>query len=158
MGGRHPDAELALREAGDELWVAVDLAVAPWVERCVRRVAGAHGTPYDPGLAAATTEAGARARSAVGAELRALFEAEAGETRQSPLEVVRGAVRHPTAVLESAGVPPVARDDFATRNFPDDVYGLVPASFGQIDETLTEPALRWGAARAALHLAHHRGG
>lgn len=142
--------------SGDELWAAVDRAVEPWVERCVRGVAAAHGTPYDDALAADTARAGGLARSQVGAELRALFEVDLDERRESPLEVVRRAVRHPTAVLAAAHVPPVVRDEFAERNFPDDCYGLAPAGFEQVDEALTEPALRWGAATAALHLARRR--
>ena len=54
------------------------------------------------------------------------------------------------------GVEPVVRDDFAQRAFPDDPYDLTPASFGAVDETLHDPGLRWGAAKAHVHMARRR--
>jgi hypothetical protein len=70
--------------------------------------------------------------------------------------LLRAAVRIPTGVLAAAGVAPVDRDDFARRNFPDDPYDLTPASFADVDESLREPGLVWGAAKAHVHLARRR--
>jgi hypothetical protein len=64
-------------------------------------------------------------------------------------------VRYPTAVLLQAGVPPLERDEFDERVFPDDLYGLTPASFADIDPALVEPAVTWGAAKAWEHLRRH---
>ncbi len=44
----------------------------------------------------------------------------------------------------------------AVRAFPDDPFDLSPATFGDIDERLAEPGLRWGAAKAYVHLARRR--
>ena len=50
----------------------------------------------------------------------------------------------------------MARDEVAVRQFPDDVYDLVPASFAEVDPELHEPGLVWGAAKAHVHLARRR--
>jgi hypothetical protein len=73
-----------------------------------------------------------------------------------PLALLREAVRYPTAVLADAGVPPVVRDEFAVRAFPDDAYGLAPAAFADVDPSLHEPGLVWGAAKAHVVLARRR--
>jgi hypothetical protein len=59
-------------------------------------------------------------------------------------------------VLRAAGVPPVRRDEFAEHAFPDDVYDLAPASFADVDPSLHEPGLVWGAAKAHVHLSRRR--
>jgi hypothetical protein len=60
-------------------------------------------------------------------------------------------VKYPTAVLRQAGVPPVDRDRFRQEAFPDDFYDLSPASWSDIDPSLTEPGINWGAAKAFEH-------
>ena len=67
--------------------------------------------------------------------------------------MLRTLVRYPTDVLRSAGARPVTRDEFAVRNFRDDVYDLSPATFADVDPALHEPGLVWGAAKAHVHLA-----
>ena len=74
-----------------------------------------------------------------------------------PWRCVRAAVAYPTAVLRAAGVSPVARDAFDEARFPDDDYGLAPASLGALDPALTDPARAWGAAKAMAHKARHKG-
>jgi hypothetical protein len=49
----------------------------------------------------------------------------------------------------------VVRDDFDERRFPDDLYGLTPASLAAIDPALADPARAWGAAKAMAHRARH---
>ena len=39
---------------------------------------------------------------------------------------------------------------------PDDDYDLVPTSFADLDPSLRELGLAWGAARAYVHRARHR--
>jgi hypothetical protein len=71
------------------------------------------------------------------------------------LEIVRGAVVYPTGVLLRVGVPPVVRDAFDEERFPDDAYGLTPASLAAVDPSLADPARAWGAAKAMAHKARH---
>jgi hypothetical protein len=96
-------------------------------------------------------EAGAVSARRVGAELGALFALPVVRQRSTPLEIVRSAYREPTAVLRAAGVPPRARDAFDERSWPDDEYGLVPRTLGDLgDESLAPLHLAWGLAKASL--------
>lgn len=95
--------------------------------------------------------AGASAAVRVTDELRALFALDPADQRVTPLEIVRTAVREPTAVLVAVGVPPVDRDAFAMRAFPDDRYGLTPITLGDLGaEALGPLQLGWGMAKAAV--------
>ena len=40
--------------------------------------------------------------------------------------------------------------------FPDDVYDLAPATFDDVSPDLHDPGLRWGAAKAHVHLKRRR--
>lgn len=150
------DDAARLAELAHVLADAVDAAIGPWVQRCVAAVAEA----WQPGLAArlapAATAAGEEATRDVGARVRALLEADVDQQATGPLALLREAVRYPTAVLAEAGVPTVARDEFAERAFPGDAYGLAPAAFADVDPALHEPGLVWGAAKAHVVLARRR--
>jgi hypothetical protein len=102
--------------------------------------------------AIATAEAGAGpAVATVAAALRDLFAADPAEQRTTPLQIVRGLVATPTAVLRAAGVPGVVRDAFEERAFPDDEYDLVPRTLGDLgDPDLGPLLLAWGLAKAAV--------
>ncbi|HRE00718.1 MAG TPA: hypothetical protein PLV68_05430, partial [Ilumatobacteraceae bacterium] len=58
--------------------------------------------------------------------------------------------------LAAHGVPPRQRDPFAERAFPADRYGLSPAAWSDVDESLHEPGLIWGAWKAKTVLARRR--
>ena len=63
---------------------------------------------------------------------------------------------YPTEVLAEAGVPPVVRTGVGRAAVPDDVYGLAPATWADIDPALHEPGLVWSAAKAHVVLARRR--
>jgi hypothetical protein len=135
------------------------LAVLPgWVERSVDRVYRAWQGPPPGAVTEAAGHAGAAAVAEVGPRLRALLAADVDDQTTTPLAIVRGAVRYPGEVLAGAGVPDVERDPVAEAMFPDDRYGLTPASFADVDPSLAELALTWGAAKAWVHRRRHRGG
>lgn len=135
---------------------AIDEVLPAWVERCVRRIATAWGqAPVDRDVIAA---AAAAAAADVGPRVRALLAADVDEQRTTPLALLRGAVRYPTEVLRDAGVPPVERDPYDEDAFPDDVYGLTPATWTDVDERLGPLGLAWGAAKAWEHKRRHGGG
>lgn len=148
--------ETRLAAYADALVEAVDAAVAGWVAREVARVHAAWSGTVPAGVAAAARAAGEEVRAAVGPELRALLGADIADQRANPLEVLRRHVGPATRVLRDAGVPPIVRDEFAERVAPDDVYGLGPATWSDVDESLHEPGLAWGAAKAHVHLARRR--
>ena len=107
-------------------------------------------------VADAAHAAGARAAAEVGARLRALLAEDVDEQRTSPLSILRGAVRYPTEVLAAAGVPPVRRDEFAERAFPDDVYGLTPAAWRDLGDAVQDAGVVWGAWKAKTVLDRRR--
>jgi uncharacterized protein (DUF1800 family) len=130
---------------------AIVAAVPGWVERSVARRMPAP----DPSVAEAAREAGRRAVAEVGVEVRALLQADIDEQWTTPLALLRAAVRYPTGVLEAAGVAPVERDPIQARLLPDDLYDLSPASFADVDPSLAEPGMVWGAAKALAHRRRH---
>lgn len=147
-----PPAE-QLDELGAVLLDGVTRALPGWVERSVVRILDAWGRA-DPDVRdralAEAREAGPQVVGRVGAELADLFATPAAEQRTTPLEIVRGSVTEPTAILRRAGVGPVTRDAFDERAWPDDVYGLVPRTFGDLgDPELAPLHLAWGVAKAA---------
>jgi hypothetical protein len=135
-------------EPADVLASAVDAAIGPWVERAVARIMVAYASEVPPEVAADARQAGEAAAAAVGVELRRLLALDVERQPTNPLSILRAAVRYPTAVLQRAGVPPVVRDEFRERAFPDDVYDLAPASWRDVDEALHEPGIIWGAWKA----------
>lgn len=88
--------------------------------------------------------------------LEALLVLDVDAQTTNPLSVLRWGVRYPTELLAAHAVPPVRRDDFAVRAFPSDVYGLSPATWADIDESLQEPGLIWGAWKAKTVLDRRR--
>jgi hypothetical protein len=94
--------------------------------------------------------------SDLGPSISQLLAADIDDQHTTPLALLRGAVRYPTAVLRDAGVPAVERDRFAEDAFPDDVYDLTPATFADLDPALTEAGLAWGAAKAWEHTRRHQ--
>jgi hypothetical protein len=131
---------------------AIEAALPAWVERSVARTAGAFFGEVDPGVRAAAADAGRQARHDVAPRVRALLQADIDDQRTTPLSLLRGAVRYPTGVLRDAGVPPVERDEAQARLFPDDIYDLAPATFADLDPSLAEVGMAWGAAKAFAHL------
>ena len=141
-----------------ELADGIEAALPGWVEECVEAVMTRWKGSVPTGVAEAATEAGRRAQSDVGPKVRALLEQDIDEQRGTPLTLIRKAVAYPTEVLEAAGAPSVPRDDFAHHAFPDDVYDLSPATFGDLEPNLADAGLAWGAAKAFEHKRRHSTG
>jgi hypothetical protein len=137
---------------------AITAAIPGWVTGSVERVMARQSVAISPDTERAVASAGSLAQAETGAAIRALLAADIDDQRSTPLALLRQAVRYPTRVLEDAGVPPVARDRFAERAFPDDVYDLTPASLSDVDPALTDPGISWGAAKAFEHKRRHRSG
>ncbi len=156
-------------------------AIPGWVEQCVlQRVAQDRGVELGaaaPGSTNAAGDAGAasslrlalgsdvcevaatagdRAIGDVGPRLTRLLGTDIDQQTTTPLALMREAVVHATDALRSLGVAPVHRDAQDEALHPDDVYALAPAAFADVDEALQEVGLRWGAAKAHVHLARRR--
>jgi hypothetical protein len=143
-----------LREAGDAIVAGVERELPGWVERSVTRILDAWGRTSPAERARAERDAVVAAQTAtarVSQELRDLFALDPEQQRSTPLEIVRRAYREPTAVLSAAGIPPVERDEFDERAWPDDTYGLVVHGLGELgDEDLAPLQLAWGMAKAKV--------
>jgi len=159
-----------MRAAGDAFVAGVERELPGWAQRQVDRVLdawSATGRADEEEVArarAAAVDAGRRAARRVAHELRALLDLDPAQQTTTPLEIVRGAVAEPTEVLAGAAIPPVERDAFDERAWPDDVYGLVPRSPADLEHEITESArtetesgaglgpllLAWGMAKAAV--------
>ncbi len=148
--------EQLLRSYASHLADLIDEALAPWTIRSVRVGCERSGIPFDARAESMAVDAGSRCHDEVAPRIRALLASDLDAQRATPLSLVRGAVRFPTEVLVSLGAATVDRDEFDERAFPDDVYGLAPASFADIDESLVEPGIVWGAAKAHVHRSRHR--
>ncbi len=145
----------AVDDISERLAAAVERVLPAWVERSVRRRLLDWSGSADPAALAQGAAAGQRASEEVGCELRRLLAADVDEQWTNPLSVLRGAVRFPTEVLRRAGVPPVVRDAYDEAHFPDDDYALVPRTFADVDVSLHDLGLAWGASKAHAHLGRH---
>lgn len=143
-----------LQEASGAIVTGVERELPGWVERSVARILDAWGRAAPDVRERAerdAVDAGRLATVRVVGELTALFALDAEEQRATPLEIVRRAYREPTAVLAEAGIPPVERDEFAERAWPDDTYGLVVHGLGDLgDEDLAPLQMAWGLAKARV--------
>lgn len=149
------DAATLARLAG-ELADRIELALPRWVRESVDRRLRDWGAAVPHGVVAAADQAGRRAASEVGSQVRALLTTDVDHQGGNPMALLRAAVRYPAGVLRAAGVPPVVRDAFAEQAFPDDDYDLTPATFADLDPALHQPGLLWGAAKAHVVLARRR--
>jgi hypothetical protein len=140
---------------GNELAEALRAAIPGWVERAVVRRVQETGRPVGDDLVVLARAAGADAAADIGDRVAALLARDVDEQTISPLSLVRAGVPYPTAVLRHVGIPPVRRDPFIEERFPDDVYDLAPASFADVDPSLTDLGIRWGAAKAYVHRKRH---
>lgn len=151
-----PADAAALAEHARSLADAVETAVRGWVERSIRQVLADQQIAVDEDVAERIAAAAAAAGVEADRRVRALLATDVDEQAANPMAVLRSLVGHATEVLRAAGARPVARDEFRERAFPDDVYDLSPAAFGDVDPALHEPGLVWGAAKAHVHLARRR--
>ena len=149
------DPDRVLADAGAALADALERAVPVWISRSVERVLVAFHGEADEGVMARADEAGERAAADVVPKARALLAADVDDQRANPLALLRDAVRYPTEVLADAGVPGIVRDEFDETHFPDDIYGLSPLAWADVDESIHELGLVWGAAKARAHIRRH---
>ena len=142
-------------EAAALLADGVIAALPGWVERCVASACERAGVTVKE-LGAQSRAAGLQCAVEIGSPLRDLLATDVDEQQSTPLSVLRSAVRFPTQVLAAGGVPAPDRDDFDASRFPDDPYGLTPASFADIDPALGPIGIAWGAAKAFEVLQRRR--
>jgi hypothetical protein len=143
-----------LDATGAAIVAGVERTIPAWVAAQVSRIADAWGQldPQDRrALDDAVPAAGRAAAQRVVGRLEPLLRTDPESQASTPLEIVRTVYREPTALLDGAGIPPVVRDEFEERAWPDDVYGLVPRTLGDLgDDELTPLQLAWGVAKVTV--------
>ena len=151
---------VTLESATADLIAAIDAATHEWLVRCVMKTYVQQlGTPrleVEEKLLVAAQLAAEQGRAYVAAELTRELSKDVDEQRVNPLQVLRNAVAFPTRVLLEFGVPTVTRDEMDSRMMPDDVFGLSPAHWTDVHESLLEPGVIWGAAKAHKVLQRRR--
>jgi hypothetical protein len=83
-----------------------------------------------------------------------LLGTDVDEQRTTPLTLLRDSVSEPTRLLRELGAVPPSSPD--ADRFPDDVYRIGPAAWSDVDPSLHEPGLMWGAWKAMTILARRR--
>lgn len=144
-------AEQQLVECARVLSEGVEQALPEWVLSAVE----SRVSEMSPMIREAAEAAGSAAAADIGGQVTRLLAADIDDQRENPLALLRLAVHYPTEVLRAVGAAPVERDDFSIDRFPDDIYDLTPASFGDIHPDLQTPGLTWGAAKAFVHRRRH---
>ncbi len=128
----------------------VERVTPEWVQRLV-----AKRVEMNDAIRADAHTAAGRATEYVVTRLTQLLQTDIDEQANTPLAIMRDATKFASAVLSGAGARIVERDDYARRMFPDDVYGLTPANWSDIDESLVDVGLAWGAAKVMDHRSRH---
>ncbi len=136
-----------LETAAQLLADGVIAALPGWVERCVASACEQAGVSATC-LTDQTRVAGKLCVAEMAPALRDLLATDVAQQQTTPLGVLRSAVRFPTQVLVDGAVPTPRRDQFEAARFPDDLYGLIPASLSDLDPQLGPIGLAWGAAKA----------
>jgi hypothetical protein len=139
-----------------QLVEAVAACLPGWMRRLVDDRCTSAGRPLSDVERTVLDERLSAAAATTIARLTELLATDVDQQRTNPLAVLRASVAEPTAVLADLGVPPVRRSEFDERVLPDDRYALAPATWTDIDESLHEPGLIWGAWKAATILQRRR--
>ena len=154
--GVDPADEARFAQISDALVAGVEQAVPGWIERLIVDRVRQWSGHVSPEVVATAATAGTAAAADVVPRMQALVETDLDDQRTNPLSLLRDTTRFAHDVLADLGVPAVARDQFSTRSFPDDSYGLVPAAWEDVDPELHELGLAWGAAKAFVFKARRR--
>lgn len=148
--------DLDIETVASTLLQAVVEATPSWVARSVAEVVAAQGLAVDDAHTDRLADAAARAQRYVEANLGALLRADIDQQRSTPLTIVRDAARFPVEVLHAAGAREMHRLDVDRWAFPNDPFGVTPASLAEMGPAVHEAGIAWGAAKAHVHLRRRR--
>lgn len=144
----------------EHLAAVLEAVVEPWLHRSLLRAAARHHRcdpdRLAPDLREAITAHARRQAAEVLPQITGLLATDVDAQRHNPLALLRSAAIAAGEVLERYGIAPVVRDDFEVRAFPTDHYRLVPASWVDVDPSLQDPGITWGAWKAAQVLHRRR--
>lgn len=150
----NPGDETEFVAIGLRLAEAMNIAIERWLSHQLAVRLEASGRANDDTYQRAEQLA-AETAVAVAAQIQQLAATPIDLQATTPLSIVRSALQPATALLSDSQVPPAVRDSDDVARFPDDTFGLTPASFADIDLELASVAVEWGAAKAWLHKQRH---
>lgn len=143
------------RRPVDDLRAACHLAVPNWLRQAVMRHVDRDGLDRDRAEALLADRLPVAVERLLG-DLDALFDTDVDAQRTNPLSVIRQHLGVATTILDDLGATVAQRDPFDERIAPDDRYAIGPATWADVDPSLAEPGLVWGAWKAALILQRRR--
>lgn len=149
-------AEAQLPEPAATLLDAARRAVPVWLRRAIEdacRRGGVDPAPLRVELDATIDRSSADALDG----LAELLAADVDRQWTTPLAMLRdAAAARPAAFLRAHGVAPSAPSAPSGHGRAGDGYELGPANWADVDPSLHEPGLRWGAWKAMTILARRR--
>lgn len=148
--------DLDIETVASALLAAAVEATPSWVARSVTDVVVAQRLEVDDAHEERLREAGERAQRYIETNLGSLLETDIDQQRTTPLTIFRDAARFPVEVLHSAGAQEVHRIDVDRWAFPNDPFGVTPASLADMGPAVHEAGIAWGAAKAHVHLSRRR--
>lgn len=141
--------DVHLSEPAADLLATTTAVARPWLRSLVHRHAGAPaGTEVDELIEAAA--------AGLIADLTRLLATDVDAQSVNPLALFRACTVPITVWLLGQGLTPGHRDPFAVEAFPDDVFGLYPARWDDIDPSLQSPGITWGAWKAMTVMQRRR--
>jgi hypothetical protein len=138
------------------LFDAVVDAVPSWITRRLHEIAqlapsGDKGTVLNE-----ATHVAQQTQHFVRNHLYQLLSQDVDVQRSNPLHILRQSNSIATAVLQSAHIPPVHRDEFDKSALPDDIYAIGPHTWRDLSEEVHEAGITWGAWKAATFIQRRR--
>jgi hypothetical protein len=156
-------SDVQLPEAAAELLDTAAAVVRPWLTSLVQRHVGANTKTSDLGTSdlgeSDHTECDQLIETVAAQlllDLEKLLATDVDAQSTNPLALFRSSTAPITEWLQRRHVSPRHRDPFAVDAFPDDVYGLFPARWDDIDPSLQSPGITWGAWKAMTILQRRR--
>jgi hypothetical protein len=147
-------SDVQLPEPAADLLDTAAVVVRPWLASLVERNVGT-GTPDGADHLEAEQLIETVARQLL-VDLEELLATDVDAQSANPLALFRAGTAAITEWLQRRNVAPRHRDPFAVDAFPDDIYGLYPARWDDIDPSLQAPGITWGAWKAMTILQRRR--
>jgi hypothetical protein len=138
------------------LFDAVVTAVPAWITRRVHEIVQLASSGDKDAVINEITHVAHQTQLVVSEHLMELLSQDVDAQRSNPLHILRQSTSVATAVLHSAHIPPVRRDEFDTSALPNDVYAIGPHTWRDLSEEVHEAGITWGAWKAATVIQRRR--
>lgn len=138
------------------LFDAVVDAVPAWITRRLHEIVQLAASGNKDAVMNEVTQVAHQTHRFVSEHLLELLSQDVDAQRSNPLHILRRSTSVATAVLHSAHIPSVHRDEFDRSALPDDVYAIGPHTWRDLSEEVHEAGITWGAWKAATIIQRRR--